>query len=219
MMARTMLARGLYAIVDVDLTTQAGFDILSFADALLDARPAALQLRAKQLGGRDHLRLLEAIVRRAESTDVPVYANDRPDLAVLAGCSGVHVGQSDVCVGDVRRLESNLQVGLSTANQAELDEALLVKPDYVAVGPVFATNSKLDADPAVGMDFLAHASGLARDAGIPLVAIGGIDHARAARVAKVVERAAAISALIPPARHLGTVAMLARALHTSLGGV
>jgi thiamine-phosphate pyrophosphorylase len=214
-----MLARGLYAIVDAALTARAGFDVLGFAEAVLDARPSAIQLRAKQLGGREHLRLLEGIVRRAESVGVPVFANDRPDLAILAGCAGVHVGQSDVAVDDVRRLDRRLQVGLSTANEEQLAQGLAAAPDYVAVGPVFVTNSKPDADPAVGMDFLAIASQMAKEAGIPLVAIGGIDHARARGIAMLAPLGAAISALIPPERTLGTVAMLTRALHTALGGI
>ncbi|HEY5960455.1 MAG TPA: thiamine phosphate synthase [Polyangiaceae bacterium] len=214
----TMLARGLYAIVDVELTIRAGFDVLSFAEAVLDARPAAIQLRAKELGAREHLQLLKGVVRRAESQHIPVYANDRPDLAILAGCSGVHVGQSDVSVPDVRQLDPHLQVGLSTANQEQLQEALALEPDYVAVGPVFPTNSKADADPAVGMRFLAMASQSAKQASIPLVAIGGIDHFRAASVAALAPLGAAISALIPPVPHLGTVSMLTRALHASLGG-
>jgi thiamine-phosphate pyrophosphorylase len=218
MLCPAMLARGLYAIVDAALTTRAGLDIQAFAEAVLDAHPAAIQLRAKQLGGRDHLRLLEGIVRRAESVAVPVYANDRPDLAILAGCAGVHVGQSDVTVGDIRRLDRRLQVGLSTANEEQLAQALMSAPDYVAVGPVFATNSKPDADPAVGMEFLALASKMAKAARIPLVAIGGIDQVRASGIAALAPLGAAISALIPPAGTLGTVATLTRALHTALGG-
>lgn len=218
MMVANMLARGLYAIVDVDLTKRAGFEVLDFSAAVIDARPALVQLRAKNLGGREHLRLLERIVRRAESSSVPIYANDRPDLAILAGCAGVHVGQSDVSVSDIRRLGPELKVGLSTATEEQLREALSLAPDYVAVGPVYPTNSKSDADPAVGIRFLANASAAAKAADIPLVAIGGIDHGRASSIVGLAPLAAAISALIPPAPHLGTVSMLTRALHLALGG-
>jgi thiamine-phosphate pyrophosphorylase len=213
-----MLARGLYAIVDVELTVRAGLDVVGFAEAVLDAHPAALQLRAKQLGAREHLRLLSRIVQRAETVTVPVYANDRPDLAILAGAVGVHVGQSDVAVQDVRRLEPRLQVGLSTATQEQVEQALAIRPDYIAIGPVFPTNSKLDADPAVGMVGLSTASRLARAAKIPLVAIGGIDHERAATVAAYADLGAAISALIPSTRDLGAVSARARSLHELLGG-
>jgi thiamine-phosphate pyrophosphorylase len=214
----TMLARGLYAIVDVELTLQAGFDVLGFAGAVLDARPAAMQLRAKSLSAREYLQLLIAVVHRAESLGIPVFANDRPDLAILAGCRGVHVGQSDVSVPDVRQLDPHLQVGVSTANDEQLREALSLAPDYVAVGPVFADASR-ETDPAVGMRFLAGASALAKQAGIPLVAVGGIDHFRAASIAALAPLGAALGALIPPVPHLGTVSMLTRALHASLGGL
>lgn len=218
MIDANMLARGLYAIVDVELTVKAGFDVLAFAGAVLQARPSAIQLRAKQLGGREHLRLLEQIVQRAEPYGVPVYANDRPDLAILAGCTGVHVGQSDVCIADVRRLDARLEVGLSTATREQVTEALSMGPDYLAVGPVYPTNSKSDADPAVGIRFLAMASQLTAAANVPLVAIGGVDHARASSLAPLAQLGAAISALIPPVPHLGTVSMLTRALHIALGG-
>lgn len=213
-----MLANGLYAIVDVDLTLRAGYDVLSFSDAVLAARPAVLQLRAKTLGVRDHLGLLRRIVPRAESQGVPFYANDRPDLAMLAGCAGVHVGQSDVSVADVRQLSASLRVGLSTANSVQLLEALSAKPDYIAVGPVFATGSKLDAEPAVGMDFLAYAAQLTQDANIPLVAIGGIGLGCAAEVARLGALGCAISALIAPEQRLDRVTALTRALHEALGG-
>jgi thiamine-phosphate pyrophosphorylase len=213
-----MLANGLYAIVDVDLTLRAGYDVLSFSDAVLAARPAVLQLRAKTLGARDHLGLLREIVPRAESRGVPLYANDRPDLAILAGCTGVHVGQSDVSVADLRQLSTSLRVGLSTANSVQLLEALSAKPDYIAVGPVFATGSKLDAEPAVGMDFLAYAAQLTQDAGIPLVAIGGIGLGCAAAVARFGALGSAISALIAPEQRLDRVTALTRELHEALGG-
>lgn len=214
----SMLARGLYAIVDVELTNKAGFDVLEFAEAVLDARPSVVQLRAKNLGAREHLRLLQEIVRRAELVDVPVFANDRPDLAILAGCTGVHVGQSDVPIPEVRRLDTRLKLGLSTATREQVVEGLSLAPDYLAVGPVYPTNSKADADPAVGIRFLHAASQLAQAADTPLVAIGGVDHARASSVAPLAQLGAAISALIPPVPHLGTVSMLARALHLALGG-
>lgn len=218
MIGANMLSRGLYAIVDVELTTRAGFDVLAFASAVLQARPSAIQLRAKRLGAREHLGLLEQIVQRAKLVGVPVYANDRPDLAILAGCTGVHVGQSDLSIPDVRRLDSRLELGLSTATREQILEAISMNPDYVAVGPIYPTNSKPDADPAVGIRFLAAAAQLLGDAKIPLVAIGGVDHARASSLAPLAQLGAAISALIPPVPHLGTVSMLTRALHIALGG-
>ena len=218
MMGDVMLQHGLYAIVDVDLTLRAGYQVLSFADAVLAAHPAVVQLRAKTLGVREHLQLLERIVRRAESADVPVYANDRPDLAVLAGCTGVHVGQSDLALLDIRRLSPTLKVGLSTASLEQLLEALGNRPDYVAVGPIFATSSKPDAEPAVGLDFLASAARLTKASQIPLVAIGGINLACAAEVASSGALGSAISALIAPDQRLERVTALTRELHEALGG-
>jgi thiamine-phosphate pyrophosphorylase len=67
-----------------------------------------------------------------------------------------------------------LRVGVSTHNETQLVEALTLRPDYVAFGPIFATASKAGADPALGLEALGRAAALASAAGIPLVAIGGL---------------------------------------------
>src|SRR5690349_18084633 len=85
--------KGLYAILDLDFLHQHGVEPLPFADAVLAGRPAALQVRAKSAGARDALALLRAVQARAAAASVPLFANDRPDLALLAGCAGVHLGQ------------------------------------------------------------------------------------------------------------------------------
>src|SRR5262249_28090692 len=129
--------RGLYAIVDVDFLRSAEVPWLAFAEEVLSARPAALQLRAKSAGAPGPLERLRALKPLCSRAGVPLFANDRPDLAVLAGCQGVHVGQEDLAVREVRRFSKSLRIGVSTHDLAQLDAALLEKPDYVAFGPVF----------------------------------------------------------------------------------
>jgi thiamine-phosphate pyrophosphorylase len=195
--------RGLYAIVDVDFAERRGVEPLALLDALLEGAPAAVQIRAKSLGAGAHLALLRAAVAACRGAGVPVYANDRPDLAVLSGCVGVHVGQDDLSVPDVRRFAPALEIGVSTHDRTQLDAALALSPDYVAFGPVFATTSKQRPDPVVGLEGLAEAA--ARVAGrIPLVAIGGIDLARAAEVARWASAWAVIGALVPEGGLAGT---------------
>jgi thiamine-phosphate pyrophosphorylase len=208
-----MQPRGLYAIADVDLTLRAGFEVLAFISALLEARPALLQVRAKRLGARDTLQLLERVVPLARSAGVPVFANDRPDLAWLAGCDGVHVGQSDLSVADVRRFRRELSVGVSTHDEAQLLEALGEQPTYVALGPIFGTRSKDNPEPTVGLEILRRVHERTRAAGIPLVAIGGIDVDSAREVREHAEYISVISALIAEDGTLATVTRRARALH------
>src|SRR5262245_35221080 len=97
-----MNLRGLYPIVDVDSLHARGVPILEFAARVLEARPDVLQLRAKSSGARETLELLRALKPRCAARGTLLFANDRPDLAVLAEADGVHVGQGDLGLGDVR---------------------------------------------------------------------------------------------------------------------
>lgn len=209
--------RGLYAIADVDFLSQRQIEPLAFVEAVLSVRPAALQLRAKSLGPRDTLSLLRAVQALGAAQNVPIFANDRPDLALLAGCHGVHLGQNDLGIADTKRLAPQLAVGLSTHRLEELDLALLERPAYIAFGPVFATSSKLDTEPVVGLIALAEASRRCRAARVPLVAIGGLSLDRAALIAQSADAGAVISALLP-ALGLPGVARAAALLHQALGG-
>jgi thiamine-phosphate pyrophosphorylase len=218
--------KGLYAIVDVDFLLQRGVEPLPFAEAVLAAHPAALQVRAKGAGARDTLALLRAVQARAAAARVPLFANDRPDLALLAGCTGVHLGQSDLSLADARRLGPELALGVSTHDLEQLDEviatAATTRPAYVAFGPIFHTSSKRDPEPVVGLPALAQAAQRCRAVRVPLLAIGGLSLARAAEVAAIADLGAVISALLPqelvPEDGLRGVTRTAAALHAAFGG-
>jgi len=208
--------RGLYPIVDVTTLTARGIDPVAFAQALLEARPAALQLRAKDLPPRDTLGLLRALASLCHNVGVSLVGNDRPDLALLAGCDLVHVGQTDMPVDRVRRIAPTLGVGVSTHTLAQLDVALAARPNYVAFGPVFETASKNDADPVVALADLRTASARAALALVPLVAVGGITFERAPALVGLVDAVAVIGDLLPPAGTAGfmkEVTARALALH------
>jgi len=211
-----MRSRGLYPIVDVGAVRARGLDVEDFAAKVLAAEPPLLQLRAKGLGARETLELARAIVPRCRAAGTLFFVNDRPDLALLAGADGVHVGQSDLSVDDVRRFAPSLKVGVSTHDMLELEAALAERPDYVAFGPVFPTTSKANPEPVVGVEGLARARERASVRGIPLVAIGGIDRERMAELAALDVLAAVIGALIPPDGDAGRVAALALELGSAL---
>ena len=188
--------RGLYAIVDLTSVLARGLDPLRFADALLGARPAALQLRAKEASDEVTLGLLKALAPKCRTAGVPLVANDRPDLALRAECDMLHVGQTDATIAQVRALSSSLPIGISTHSEAQLRTAIAASPRYVAFGPIFSTNTKADPDPEVGLVALESISRVRGE--IPLVAIGGITLERARTVARFVDMVAVIGDLLPP---------------------
>ena len=211
--------RGLYAIIDIDTLTRRGVPPVPFAERVLAARPAALQLRDKRGGARATLELLRAIAPLAAAAGVPFFANDRPDLALLAGCDGVHVGQDDLPVALIRSAFPGLRVGLSTHDAAQVEQAAGEAPDYLAVGPIFATASKENPSPVVGVAALRALVARCREArpGLPIVAIGGITLETAGEIGSIVDAVAAIGALLPEAG-LPAVEESARALHATILG-
>lgn len=212
--------KGLYAIADVSAIEARDLDLIRFVEAVLRARPAAIQLRDKHGSSRATLDRLAAIAPLAHRAGVPFFANDRPDLALLAGCSGVHVGQEDIPPAMVRELLSkvgggvrkSLLVGLSTHDEAQV-EAALQEPvnvgrdsasaglsiDYLAFGPVFPTRSKDNPDPVVGTKLLSAITARVKSVrpALPVVAIGGITIARAPELRGVCDVAAVIAGLLP----------------------
>ncbi len=106
--------------------------------------------------------------------------NDWADLAVLAGFGGVHVGQGDLSPEDARRVVGvERWVGVSTHTEEQVRVADATSADYVAVGPVFATGTKVDAEPVIGLEGVRRARALTTK---PIVAIGGITRANARSV-------------------------------------
>lgn len=207
--------RGLYAIVDIGTLQKRQIDPLGFARAVLDAKPAVVQLRAKDALARETLCMLRSLLPLCRGAHVPLVMNDRADLAVLAGCDMVHVGQTDAAPSMVRRIAPGLGFGVSTHDLGQLEAALADSPTYVAYGPIFDTQTKIDHESIVGLDGLERARKVA--GAVPLVAIGGITLENAPNVAKHADMGAVIAGLV--ANDLGEVTSRARSLHEMLGGV
>ena len=117
--------------------------------------------------------MCDEIVAAARSCGALVVINDRTDLALLSGASGVHVGQDDLPVSAARRLLGpQAIIGYSTHTAAQIDAAALEPASYIAVGPVFPTQTKDTGYAQVGIGLVADA--VKRSRGLPVVAIGGI---------------------------------------------
>ncbi|MGH9699252.1 MAG: thiamine phosphate synthase, partial [Candidatus Acidiferrales bacterium] len=160
----------LYAILD--LTPGSG-SILPLAESLAAAGVRLLQIRAKHCTARQLFEESQWLVARFSAIrDMRIIVNDRPDIARMAGAAGVHVGQDDLPVERAREIcGKGLWVGVSTHSLEQLREADATSADYIAVGPVFPTQTKERPDPVVGVEFLRQARTRTQK---PLVAIGGI---------------------------------------------
>lgn len=138
-----------------------------------------IQLRDKAL---DDVGLIDAaaVFRAAADRHGALFVlNDRPDLVVPCNADGVHVGQEDVPVAEARRIAGgDAIVGLSSHSPAQLDAAIAApapaRPDYLSVGPVWETPTKLGR-PAAGLDYVRYAR---ERATLPWFAIGGVDDSR-----------------------------------------
>jgi thiamine-phosphate pyrophosphorylase len=171
----------LYVICDAEACGRAGWDLVDYAAACLAGGARLLQIRAKTLAGRDFLEAASAIVARALPAAATVIVNDRADIARLSGAAGVHVGQDDLTPAQVRAVVGpGAIVGLSTHTPDQLGRAVREPIDYLAIGPVFGTDTKATGYDPIGVDAVRRASAAAR--GVPLVAIGGITRERAQSV-------------------------------------
>jgi thiamine-phosphate pyrophosphorylase len=156
----------LYAIADASFA-----DPVETARALFDGGVRLLQVRNKTSSARDLLDQVERVLRIAPA-GVAVIVNDRPDVARLAAAAGAHLGQTDMPAAAARLvLDQGQLLGLSTHNLKQALEADTLPVDYIAVGPVFPTSTKLNPDPVLGIEGLAEICGAVHK---PVVAIGGI---------------------------------------------
>ncbi len=160
----------LYAIADANFFSETS-TLIHFAQELTAAGVTLLQYRNKKDSPR---RILDdaLALRKAVPADVRLIMNDRADLALAADFGGVHIGQEDLSPASVRCLIGPERwLGVSTHNPDQLAAANDTSADYLAIGPVFATTSKDQPDPTVGLEGVRLARALTTK---PLVAIGGI---------------------------------------------
>lgn len=183
----------LYAIADAEVLTARGVSLRAFAEGLRAAGVELVQYRDKVSGPQGVLQGAAVLSEVFAGTGCRLVMNDRADLAVLAGFGGVHVGQGDLLPEDVRRVVEPMShgrdmghpgrgqflVGISTHTGEQVRVAEVNCADYVAVGPVFATGTKLDVAAVVELEGVRRARALT---GKPLVAIGGITRENARSV-------------------------------------
>lgn len=169
----------LYSILDGATLAGRQCPIEIAGQAMVEGGASLLQLRHK---GHWTRAVFDEAVRLAQfcrEQGVPLIINDRADIAMLLG-AGLHVGQDDLAPSDARRLVGpNAILGLSTHTAEQLASAVREPVTYVAIGPIFATSSKINPDPVVGLEHLRSWRALVQR---PLVAIGGITRQNALAV-------------------------------------
>jgi thiamine-phosphate pyrophosphorylase len=157
-----------------------------------------IQLREKHLVPRSFYREAQAAVQQARKSGVCLIINDRPDIALVVGADGVHLGQDDLPAEAARALlGAHAIIGLSTHNVAQAEAAAKLPVDYIAIGPIFTsvTKVKVNPEPTVGLDELRRVRDVVGT--MPVVAIGGITADNAAQVmAAGADAVAVISALL-----------------------
>jgi thiamine-phosphate pyrophosphorylase len=191
--------RGFYAILDAPASWLDDPEALARrARQLLAANPCCLQLRAKEASARALAAAARPLLRLCRAAGVSFCVNDRLDVALSVGADAVHLGQDDLPLTDALRVRAeagrpDLTVGLSTHDRAQALAAAADGADYIGFGPVFATDSKANPDPVVGLVQLAE---ICRAVPVPVVAIGGIALAAVGSVAAAGASAAALIAAI-----------------------
>lgn len=179
-MSRSALLPRLYPILDAQAgcfasATDKASSILSFAEELLAGGAAIIQYRNKSDDVRAALIHLREL-RKLTAGRARLIVNDRADLCIACDADGVHLGQDDLPPAAARPVldsasANSAWIGYSTHNLSQLRTAAAMPVDYVAIGPVFATASKANPDPTVGLDGVRQARQATER---PLVAIGGI---------------------------------------------
>lgn len=166
----------IYPILDTATFEAIGFPVTQAAAALLEGGAGILQLRHKQHWGRAIFEAARDIARLCREAGALFIVDDRADIAMLLE-AGVHVGQDDLSPRDARLLlGTEAVIGFSSHNARQICAAGGEPVDYVAFGPLFATQSKRNPDPVTGIEALKECRALVEK---PLVAIGGITRATA----------------------------------------
>jgi thiamine-phosphate pyrophosphorylase len=163
-----------YFVTDPVLCAPLG--VVGTALAAVQGGATLVQLRDPQAKGAVLLKTARALVAALAPHGVPLIVNDRPDVALLAGAAGVHLGQDDLPPAQVRAmLGPDALIGLSVTDPQQLGSLDWNAIDHLGAGPVYTTGTKSDAAPALGLEALSAICAASRR---PVVAIGGIDLSR-----------------------------------------
>lgn len=180
--SKQVLPGGLYCITAEKFScNRSNIEVVS---RMIDSGVKVIQYREKRKYKeyRDIIEECCSIREITKKAGVTFIVNDYVDIALLVDADGVHVGQEDMSVQDVRKLLGTTKIiGLSTHSPDQAKEAIEVGADYIGVGPIFATNTKEDVCDPVGFSYL---DWVIENISLPFVAIGGIKKHNIDQIAK-----------------------------------
>ena len=178
----------LYGLTDDGLSL--GRSATQVVAELLAANVRIIQYREKDKSGRDMLAECHVLRRMTKEANACFIVNDHVDIAILCKADGVHVGQDDIPVPEVRRLVGpEMIIGLSTHSPEQAEQAFLLGVDYIGVGPLFPTSTKKDVMAPVSLSYL---DWIVANSNLPFVAIGGIKRHNVGQVWRHGARCAAL---------------------------
>ncbi len=182
----------LYLVTDRNLCKVSG--LLEVICEAIEGGVSVIQLREKDITTSDFINLSREVKKLLRDKNIPLFINDRVDVAMAVGADGIHVGQEDMHVNDVRGLvKDSMSIGLSVNTLKNVQEAENLPVDYLGVGPVFLTQTKENAKPHLGLDGIKK---IRQNTKHKLVAIGGIDSSNALEVIQTgVDGIAVVSAI------------------------
>lgn len=169
--AKPTFPQGVYGILGEKFSL--GRSNVEMAKLLVEGGIDLLQYREKsdQKSRKAMLEECREIRKITAAAGVPFIVNDFLDIALMVGADGVHQGQDDLPIPEVKKLAPEMWVGCSTHSPAQAEKAVADGADYIGVGPIFTTRTKADVCDAVGFEYLAY---VVSHITIPFVAIGGI---------------------------------------------
>lgn len=200
----------LYLVTDRSLSK--GRSTKTIVEAAIRGGVSCIQLREKNCSTREFVEQARSLQPLLKQHRVPLIINDRLDIALAIGADGIHLGQEDMHISDARRLAgSRMIIGISAENLGNAIEAERQGADYIGISPVFATSTKTDTAPPLGLDGIHR---IRNAVSIPLVGIGGINQDNASDIINAGADGVAVVSAIVSAGCPETAAALLRKLVT-----
>ena len=195
---------GLYLVIGHEFTN--GRSVLDVLAAAADGGVRTVQLREKNLSGRELTLLAEKFRRKCDELGVLMLMNDHVDIALAVGADGVHLGQDDMPLEAARRIAPELILGRSTHSVEQALEAQAQGADYVNLGPVFPTRTKNTPVQPLGLEIIRNAD---PKLSIPFSVMGGVkEH----NIPQLYDAGARIFAMVTELTQADDVAAKARAM-------
>lgn len=198
----------LYVVTDAGLSR--GRSHVAVIEAAIAGGATVVQYREKHAPTRQMVAEAQVLRELTRRTGVPLIVNDRLDVALAVDADGVHLGQDDMPAALARRLIGPDKIlGISASTLAEALQAVQDGADYLGVGPIFATPTKPDAAPPIGVDGLRL---IRQHVSLPIVAIGGINATNAAEVMAAGPDGIAVVSAVVAAEDIAVAAQELRAM-------